>query len=183
MRPGRALAAATALALAAAAPVSAAPAVPAGGIAPMVVTPEKQAAAEFAFVLALARSAVSGQCAQLPEPVHGHALSALASWRARNQPLVEPLLSWSNYVAGIDASDAAQQKQNLTTMIGGYKAKAAALAHIELGTATPDAAACETALARFEDPTRDLGRSMHAPHLAAIRDFIRQLSTQGPATR
>jgi len=158
------------------APVSA-PATP--GVAPMVVTAEKQAAVEFAMVVALARSTIAQQCRQLPEPTSSRAAAALASWRARNQAWVTPTMSFVNYMAGIDATDKAQFQREVTRLIGTYKARAVVLARIELGADQADAANCAIALARFEDPTRDLARSAHAPELQAIRAYIEQLTTQG----
>jgi hypothetical protein len=183
MRRLRTLAAATLLALAA--PALAAPAaMPGKELVALDVTVERQAAAEFALVLALARSAVSQQCQQVPE-TQARAATALAGWRGRNQALVQPLLSWVNYVAGIDAKDATEARNNVQVIVGGYKAKAVALARLELGSDTPDAAACNLALSRFEDPARDLARSAHGPHLEAIRAYIQALQTppQRPAAQ
>jgi hypothetical protein len=181
----RTLAAAALVALAAAAPALASPAVPAGkDLVALAVTPERQAATEFAMVLALARSAVAQQCQQQQPSTQARAASALAGWRARNQALVQPLLSWVNYVAGIDAKDADEARRNVQLAIGGYKARATALARLELGSDAPDAAACNAALARFEDPARDLARSSHGPHLEAIRAYIAALQAPArPATK
>jgi hypothetical protein len=162
---------------------TAAPANPAApGIEPMVATAEKQAATEFAMVVALTRTAVAGQCQALPEPTRSRAAQALADWRARNRATIDPLLPWVNYMAGIDATDEEQFQKARRVFLGGYKAKAVTLARIELGTTTPDAAACGLALKRFDDVTRDLARSRHGPELQAIAEFVKRLSTP-PASR